>query len=199
MKKHVIIAIATIIVVAVIVAIVSLCGSKLTNEEILNLKDSAKLDIIVNLEDYTSSNYDDSKLLDVAMQLANALGMVNTYSDDETYIEYVSREDLHALINEFTGLTVEAPIEIEDFYYLYDSENDYYYYRPSTPSYYSVSTINSVKENNGSYSISCTVTKTEDTELTAYAYKHDIKMYYTKSTCIYDEQAPHFRVWHIPC
>ena len=37
---------------------------------------------------------------------------------------------------------------------------------------------------------------TEDTELTAYAYKHDIKMYYTKSTCIYDEQAPHFRVWH---
>ena len=167
MKKHVIIAIATIIVVAVIVAIVSLCGSKLTNEEILNLKDSAKLDIIVNLEDYTSSNYDDSKLLDVAMQLANALGMVNTYSDDETYIEYVSREDLHALINEFTGLTIEAPIEIEDFYYLYDSENDYYYYRPSTPSYYSVSTINSVKENNGSYSISCTVTKTEDTELSA--------------------------------
>lgn len=164
MKKNVIIAIAAIIVVAVIIAVVSLCGNKLTDEEILDLKDSAKLDIIVNLGDYTSSNYDDSKLLDVAMQLANALGMVNTYSDDETYIEYVSREDLHTLINEFTGLTIEAPIEIEDFYYLYDSENDYYYYRPSTPSYYSVSTINSIKEDNGSYTISCTATKTEDTE-----------------------------------
>ena len=60
---------------------------------------------------------------------------------------------------------VDEIINNTNFSYLYDSENAYYYYRPSTPSYYSVSTINSVKESNGNYTISCTATKTEDTEL----------------------------------
>ena len=64
-----------------------------------------------------------------------------------------------------SGITVEAPIEIEDFYYLYDSENEYYYYRPSTPSYYQIDQINSLKETKNGYEINCSIVKNIDTEV----------------------------------
>ena len=37
---------------------------------------------------------------------------------------------------------------------------------------------------------------TEDTELTAYCYEHDINMRYVKEVCFYDEQASSFKVWY---
>ena len=37
---------------------------------------------------------------------------------------------------------------------------------------------------------------TEDTELTRYCYKNDIKMKITTETQFYDEQAPEYKVWH---
>ncbi|MBQ9279512.1 MAG: hypothetical protein IJ215_00460 [Clostridia bacterium] len=169
MKKQSIIAIAIIIVLVMIVTVALLLsqnGKKITDEnKITDLKEAASLDIMVNLGEFSQSHYEDSKLLDVSMQLAEKLGMMSTYSDEEVFIEYVSREDLHSLIQEFTGLIIEAPIEVEDFYYLYDSENDYYYYRPATPSYYSINVISSVKENGNQYHITCSASKTEDTEV----------------------------------
>ena len=80
---------------------------------------------------------------------------MNEFSDESTFIQYVSREDLHSIIKDFTGITLESPIEIEDFYYLYDSENDYYFYRPASPSYFKVKEITSTKANGNDYSIKC--------------------------------------------
>ena len=37
---------------------------------------------------------------------------------------------------------------------------------------------------------------TEDTELTTYCYKHNIRMKYTKRTCVYDEQAEDYKTFH---
>ena len=42
-----------------------------------------------------------------------------------------------------------------NFYYLYDSENDYYFYRPASPSYFKVKEITSTKANGNDYSINC--------------------------------------------
>ena len=129
------------------------------------LKDELDLDIVINLGKYSSEEYDESKLLDVAMQLATKKGLLQEYNDENIYFEYVPKDDLHSIILELTGITVEAPIEIEDFYYLYDSENEYYYYRPSTPSYYQIDQINSLKETKNGYEINCSIVKNIDTEV----------------------------------
>ncbi len=95
------------------------------------------------------------------MRLAESLGHLNEFSDETDYIQYVSKDDLHQIVKDLTGEEVEAPIEIEDFYYLYDSENEYYYYRPSTPSYYKISSIDSLKKHGAIYTVSCTIVKAD--------------------------------------
>ena len=100
--------------------------------------------------------------LDTAINLLNLLNEANV---DETYLQYIARDELHNLIFELTGLKVIAPIEIEDFYYLYDSENEYYYWIGFSPAYYKISKINSVKRNGHTYTINCAVEKSEDGEI----------------------------------
>lgn len=170
MKKQIIV-VAIIAILAVLIAIIfaTINGGTIKDENIINdIKEAAYLDIIVNLGDYTSSNYDEPMLLDVAMQIATEKGLKNEFSDADTgtYVEYVTKNDLHQIISELTGITIEAPIEITDFYYLYDSENEYYYCRPSTPSYYKIDDIESVKSSNSTYTIRCTLSKETDFELT---------------------------------
>lgn len=167
MKKQVILVATIVIIIAIaIITFALVSGTTIKDEnEINTIKDEAYLDILVNLGNYTKDNYDESKLLDVAMQIAEKKGLFNEFSGDAAYFEYVNKEDLHLIISELTGNVVEAPIEITDFYYLYDSENEYYYYRPSTPVYYSISKINSIKEKNSTYIINCNIGKTEDTEI----------------------------------
>lgn len=145
-NKRLITIITSVIFVIVIVTIcLSNMGSAIKDEaKISEFKNSSHLDILVNLGNYSSSEYSDSRLLDVSMQLAEKLGLMDENTDEDNYVQYVSENDLHTIIYELTGHTVEAPIEIEDFYYLYDSENEYYYYRPATPSYYSIKEINSL-------------------------------------------------------
>lgn len=165
MKKQAVIITVAIILIAIIVLLFSHSGTTIKDEgKIENIKKEAYLDFIINLGEFTSEKYHNEKLLDVAMQLATNLGMLNTYQDDEVLIEYVTREDLHHIIYELTGILVEAPIEVEDFYYLYDGENDYYYFRPATPAYYTILKVNSIKENGNHYFINCEASKIEDTE-----------------------------------
>ena len=99
------------------------------------------------------------------MQLASKKGILSEFSDDSTYIEYVPKDDLHAIIQDFTGIIIEAPIELEDAYYLYDSENEYYYCWPSTNYYYTVGNILSVTQNGNTYEFVCTLEKNIDSEI----------------------------------
>ena len=99
------------------------------------------------------------------MLYAENLDLVNETNNESIYLQYVSKDDIHNLIYELTGITIEAPIEIEDFYYLYDSENSYYYYLGASPTYYKISSIKSIKRNGNTYDINCSIEKVIDGEL----------------------------------
>ena len=166
-KKATILFTSVILIILLILIFIFNNGNTIKDENVINtIRTESNLDILVNLGNYSTSEYSDEKLLDVSMQLANKLGLLNEYSDESNYIQYVTKDELHSIIFELTGITIEAPIEIEDFYYLYDSENDYYYYRPATPTYFSINKIDLLEKNGSNYTITCSISKKEDLETT---------------------------------
>lgn len=165
-KKHLILGALLIALVAIFLCVLLSNRSSISDvQKQLELKDKFDLDIIVNLKEYTPTTYSEENLLDVAMQLAEKKGFISEFSDDTTYIQYVPKDELHLIIQELTGITVEAPIELEDAYYLYDSENEYYYCWPSTLYYYSVENIISAHKTNDTYKFICTLEKNIDGEI----------------------------------
>lgn len=163
-KKHIIVLLVIFVIAIGLVFAIAKLGNIKDQETISNIKKDSYLDIIVNLGDYSPTSYDEERLLDVAMQLAENLGLLNESNEDDNYVQYVNANDVHSIIYELTGNVVEAPIEIEDFYYLYDSEHEYYFYRPASPTYFQVKEISSIKENGTTYNILCSIAKTEDYE-----------------------------------
>lgn len=165
-KKHLIIGVTLVLFVAILLFVLLSNRSTINDiEKQLELKEAFDLNIITNLKNYTIAEYSEGNLLDVAMQLATKRGLLSEYDDETTYIQYVPKDDVHLIINELTGITVEAPIEIEDSYYLYDSENEYYYCWPSTLYYYNISNIISVNKNGNTYEFVCTLEKNIDSEI----------------------------------
>lgn len=166
-KKNAIIFTSIVLIILIALMFILNNGNTIKDKSIINeFKDESNLDILINLGNFSESQYSDEKLLEVSMQLAEKLGLLNEYSDENNYIQYVTKDELHSIILELTGFTIEAPIEIEDFYYLYDSENEYYYYRPSTPSYFSIEEIKSIKKNGYNYDVLCSISKKEDLDVT---------------------------------
>lgn len=167
--KKLILPVVALFLILIIIFFFSLASSTKTitsSTEIEVIKQDSNLDILVNLGNFSKENYSEEKLLDISMQYAAKLNLMNEITNDDTYLQYVNKDDLHNLIFELTGLLVEAPIEIEDFYYLYDSENEYYYYIGVSPAYYSISNINSMKRSGNTYFIDCSIQKIEDGEKT---------------------------------
>lgn len=167
MKKF-ILPVVVLCIIFIILLIFSLTSSTKTitsAAEIEVIKQDSNLDILVNLGNFSKENYSEEKLLDISMQYAAKLNLMNEKNANDTYLQYVTKDDLHNLIFELTELLIEAPIEIEDFYYLYDSENEYYYYIGVSPVYYKVSNINSIKRNSNTYFIDCSIQKIEDGEI----------------------------------
>lgn len=167
LKKNVLIVITAIILFISVITIFLLSSNAGVNNEqkLETLKAELNLDAIVNLGRFSKNNYNEKNLLDVAMLIATQKGLLQEYRDENTYFEYISKPDLHSLILELTGMEIEAPIEIPDFYYLYDSENKYYYCRPSSPSYYEVDEITSLKENKDGYEIVCSIIRNIDSDI----------------------------------
>ena len=168
MKKFLLPVISLIlIIIIVIVLLFSNTTKEITSTaEIEVIKQDSNLNLLVNLGNFSKENYSESKLLDVAMQYASHLNLMNELNNENTYLQYVNKDDLHNLIFELTALQIEAPIEIDDFYYLYDSENSYYYYLGVSPVYYEISKINKIERNNNKYFINCSIKKSEDGEIT---------------------------------
>ena len=167
MKKFIIPIIALCFIIIFTCIILSINTTKeITSEyEIKTIKQDSNLDILVNLGDFSKDNYSERKLLDVAMLYAENLDLVNETNNESIYLQYVSKDDVHNLIYELTGITIEAPIEIDDFYYLYDSENSYYYFLGASPTYYKVSNIKNIKRNGNTFDINCSIEKIVDGEL----------------------------------
>lgn len=167
MKKNVLIYLTIAIIVIGIISFIFILKSK--NEikdqnEITKIVTNSNLELILNLGNFNSEDYSEENLLQTAMMFAERNAYLNE-SNDENYFEYINYTELHDIIYELTGITVEAPIQIEDFYYRYDSENEYYYCVPLNFSTYELSNINHIYKNDDTYTIECTATKTEDGEI----------------------------------
>lgn len=159
---------ASVIVLLMIIGIVAV---KYKNEvtdpnEILKVISETNLETIINLGNFEKNNYSDKDLLAVAMKFAEKNGYMNETSEG-IYVEYVSKSDLHEIISDLTGIVIDAPIQIEDFYYIYDSENEYYYNVGIEVPEYEISNVNHLYKNDDFYTIECTATKTEDGEIIA--------------------------------
>lgn len=171
MKKIIIPAISLLLIIMILLIFTLIPSTKqiTSSTEIEVIKQDSNLDILVNLNNFSKESYSEEKLLDVAMQYASKLNLINEQSTDDTYIQYVEKETLHNLIFELTGVKIDAPIEIEDFYYLYDSENEYYYYIGLPTSYYYVSNINSIERKNNTYFINCSIEKGNESEIEVFS------------------------------
>lgn len=164
MKKNTLIYLILLIVIVTIITAFFFFNTK--NEikdstEISQIISDSNLEILLNLGDFNQNEYSDEKILQVAMLLASEKGYMNE-STSTNYFEYVPQSDIHSIINELTGIIVEAPIQIEDFYYQYDSENEFYYLLPSMPPLYTISQINHVHLDDNIYIIESVSTKKED-------------------------------------
>lgn len=169
MKKNMLFYIIASIVVLLIVICIIVVSHKneiINSDEILKIVSETNLESAINLGNFEKNNYSEKNLLAVAMKFAEKNGYMNETSDG-IYVEYVNKSDLHDIINELTGISIDAPIQIEDFYYIYDSENEYYYNAGIEVPEYEVSKVNHVYKNDDSYVIECTAIKMEDGEIIA--------------------------------
>ncbi len=157
MKKFII---GIIIILVVVFCIFYFTTDTLKPTEPLNDLESSKLanesylDILVDLEDFNENHYEKYKLLEVAMRIARELDLVKS-KNEPYYLEFVSREAVHKIIEELTGIKIEEPIIEEDFYYLYDSDNDYYYIVPIGTDWIHYGQILSANKHGNLYLITC--------------------------------------------
>ena len=164
MKKNIFTYLVVLIILTVLISLFFLFGGKneiTDTKEISKIVSDSKLELIHNLGNFSNEQHSYEKILQVAMLIASEKGYMNESTTND-YFEYVTKSDVHEIIKELTGMTIEAPIQIEGFYYQYDSENEYYYLRPSVPPLYKILNINKVYLDDNIYIIESTSTKTED-------------------------------------
>lgn len=167
MKKNTLIYLIALIIVVLIISLICFISNKneITNQDEINkFVSESNLEILLDLANFNLTEYSDKNLLEVAMRLAEKNGHMNE-SVEGDYIQYVNQSTLHELIFELTNINIEAPIQIEDFYYVYDSENEYYYCIPLDFAKFEISKINHVYVTDNIYTVECVATKTEEDEI----------------------------------
>lgn len=113
------------------------------------------LNILVQIQAFDMLNVNYEPLLEAAMRLAASLGLVKTETEG-IYLEYVPKDIVHEIIYELSGVRVKDPIIIDDFYYLYDAEKDYYYVVPIGANWMEIKKIKSITySKSDAYIIKC--------------------------------------------
>ena len=166
MKKHTLIYIIVIFIIAIAISFTLTLGKNEIKDEtkISQIVQDSNLEILLTLGNFERANYEISKLLETSMKISEKIGCMNE-NVENGYIQYVNADELHEIITQLTGIQMEAPIQIEDFYYVYDSENEYYYCVPIIISSYSIDSINHIYENNGTFTIESSISKKQDGEI----------------------------------
>ena len=141
------------------------------------IKNDSYLDILLQIKTFDELNISYEPLLEAAMRIARELDLYQT-PENGVYIEFVPRDTIHTLIYELSGIRVENPIIIEDFYYLYDSENDYYYIVPSGADWLKLGDINSIHYTPDQYIISCSAENVTDYVIKTTYPNVDIRLKY---------------------
>lgn len=155
-RKIMILAVVLTLLAVSIIVVKKESSSTNTKQMKTNLINEYDLDILAQLGNYNAIEYDDKKLLEVAMKIAEKRNILEKHSGDDASYMFVPKEDLHNLIFELTGIMYEAPITCEENY-LYDSENEYYYCKNLIDSNVNIVNINSFSENAKKLNIKCLV------------------------------------------
>jgi len=90
-----------------------------------NIKQDSYLDILIQIKNFNNLNVNYEPLLEAAMRIASSQKLV-VEPEEGVYFEYVPKDIVHDIIFELTGVRITEPIIIEDYYYQYDEEGDYY-------------------------------------------------------------------------
>lgn len=129
---------------------------EVTEDMTAKIKEESYLEILLQIQSFDSLYLNYEPLLEAAMRIASVQGLIETQTDG-VYLEYVPRNVVHDIIFELSGTTVTAPIVIDDFYYVYSEEGDYYYIVPIGVSWMELMDINSISysKNQDQYVIKC--------------------------------------------
>ena len=133
------------------------------SEQIEKIEKEAYLNILLQIKTFDTLNISYEPLLEAAMRIAGELGLYQT-TDSGAYIEYVPGNIVHELIYELSGIRIDKPIIIEDFYYLYNSEHNYYYIVPIGSDWLELKEISSIHyaSNSDQYIIKCSAENLSD-------------------------------------
>lgn len=151
-------------------------------EKIQKIKEDSFLNILLQIRTFDSLNVSYEPLLEAAMRIAGELDLYQI-PQDGTYIEYVPRNTVHKLIYELSGIHVNEPIVIEDFYYLYDQEGDYYYIVPIGSDWLELKEISSIHYTSTSnqYIIKCSAENLTDYSLKTIYPNVELRLKYKPS------------------
>lgn len=132
--------------------------------EISKIVTDSFLDILIEAKNYNDKEINYEDMLEATMRISRELNLFKELSTDTNFYEYVPENTIHSMISELTGKKVTSPIKIEDFYYLYNEENNYYYVVPVGTDWIHIENVKEVKktENGKYYTITCSTSFSED-------------------------------------
>lgn len=167
-----------IVIISIIIVIFGFVGYNMLNSniekmpyeviedktEISKIVTDSFLDILIEAKNYNDKEINYEDMLEVAMRISRELDLFEELSTDTNFYEYVPENTIHSMIAELTGKKVNSPIVIEDFYYLYNEEDKYYYVVPVGTDWIHIEEIKEVKKikNGEFYSIICSTSFSED-------------------------------------
>ncbi len=137
----------------------------ITNQkEISDLVTDSFLDILIEAKNFDISQINYEDMLQATMRISRELNLFHEMSNDIDFYEYIPEEIIHKMIFELTGEKVKSPIDIKDFYYLYNDEAKYYYIVPVGTDWIHIDEVKEVRKiNNGEYyTIVCSTYLTEE-------------------------------------
>lgn len=132
--------------------------------EISKIVTDSFLDILVEGKNYSSSEINYEEMLKATMRISRELNLLKEMSTETNFYEYVPENTIHTMISELTDKKVSNPIKVEDFYYLYNETEKYYYVVPVGTDWIHINDIKEVRNvNDGEYyTVICSVCISED-------------------------------------
>lgn len=133
-------------------------------EQFSNIVTDSFLDILIDAKEFDASNINYEEMLQIAMRVSGELNLLKEMSSETNFYEYVPENTIHEMIAELTGKKVSTPIDIEDFYYLYNETEKYYYIVPVGTDWIHINEVKEIRNVNSGeyYIITCSTTFSED-------------------------------------
>ncbi len=133
-------------------------------EQFSNIVTDSFLDILIEAKEFDVSKINYEEMLQIAMRISRELDLLKEMSSETNFYEYVPESTVHEMIFELTGKKVSNPIDIEDFYYLYNETEKYYYIVPVGTDWIHIDEVKEIRSVNSGeyYIITCSTRFSED-------------------------------------